>query len=274
MDVAGVEIDLDTAIFHFSLALGAAVAYFVFRRAGTPAAAARDSLAPLRDSMAPPALPSPEQLGTLIRGRRSVFPKDYTGEAVPRDVIERALEAASWAPTHGKTEPWRFTVFHGADAVARWHQLKLDGMRASMSGDELDAALTKAERKKKELKNVSAIISLGVKRVASSKGKLQPEWEEIASMGCAVQNLHLSLEADGYHGYWSSGGVNGWAECDGTRAVLGLDDAVDGQYVLKDGTPVKENDRVLGFFFVGCKRTDANYRMKREPVAEKTTWIE
>ena len=93
-------------------------------------------------------------------------------------------------------------------------------------------------------------------------------------MGCAVQNLHLSLEAEGYHGYWSSGGVNGWAECDGTRAVLGLENAVDGQYVLKDGTPVKENDRVLGFFFVGCKRTDANYRMKREPVAEKTTWIE
>ena len=262
MDVAGVEIDLDTAIFHFSLALGAAIAYFVFRRAGAkPSAPLRDSLAPLRDLSS--ALPSPEQLGTLIRGRRSVVPKDYTGEAVPRDVIERALEAASWAPTHGKTEPWRFTVFHGADAVARWHQLKLDGMRASMSGDELDAALTKAERKKKELKNVSAIISLGVKRVASSKGKLQPEWEEIASMGCAVQNLHLSLEAEGYHGYWSSGGVNGWAECDGTRAVLGLDNAVN-----------SENDRVFGFFFVGCKRADANYRMKREPVAEKTTWIE
>ena len=252
MEVAGVELDLDTAIFHFSLALGAAVAYYVFRSRIT----AKPAAAP------PPALPSPEQLGALIRGRRSVFPKDYTGEAVPRDVIERALEAASWAPTHGKTEPWRFTVFHGADAVARWHQLKLDGMRASMSGDELDAALAKAERKKKELKNVSAIISLGVKRVASSKGKLQPEWEEIASMGCAVQNLHLSLEAEGYHGYWSSGGVNGWAECDGTRAVLGLDNAVNG-----------ENDRVFGFFFVGCKRTDANYRMKREPVAEKTTWI-
>ena len=91
------------------------------------------------------------------------------------------------------------------------------------------------------------------KRVASSKGEKAPaQWEEIASMGCAVQNLHLSLEADGYHGYWSSGGVNGWAECDATRAVLGLDNAVDGQYVLKDGTPV--DPRVLGFFFVGCKR--------------------
>ena len=77
------------------------VAYFVFRRAGTPRR--RPAAAPPRRHGAA-ALPSPEQLGTLIRGRRSVFPKDY-GRGVPRDVIERALEAASWAPTavHGRS---------------------------------------------------------------------------------------------------------------------------------------------------------------------------
>lgn len=29
---------------------------------------------------------------------------------VPRDVVDGILEAANWAPTHGKTEPWRFVV--------------------------------------------------------------------------------------------------------------------------------------------------------------------
>ena len=29
---------------------------------------------------------------------------------VPLAVIEEALAAANWAPTHGKTEPWRFVV--------------------------------------------------------------------------------------------------------------------------------------------------------------------
>ena len=27
-----------------------------------------------------------------------------------RSALEQMLEAANWAPTHGKTEPWRFVV--------------------------------------------------------------------------------------------------------------------------------------------------------------------
>lgn len=33
-----------------------------------------------------------------------------------RSVLEQMLEAANWAPTHGRTEPWRFVVL-GADAL-------------------------------------------------------------------------------------------------------------------------------------------------------------
>ena len=46
------------------------------------------------------------------------------GAPVPRRVIERALEAANWAPTHGKTEPWRFAVFMGEAPLARFHAIK------------------------------------------------------------------------------------------------------------------------------------------------------
>ena len=27
-----------------------------------------------------------------------------------RSVVEQLLEAANWAPTHGRTEPWKFVV--------------------------------------------------------------------------------------------------------------------------------------------------------------------
>ena len=33
-----------------------------------------------------------------------------------RSVLEQMLEAANWAPTHGRTEPWRFVVL-GADTL-------------------------------------------------------------------------------------------------------------------------------------------------------------
>ena len=52
-----------------------------------------------------------DEVNQLLKGRRSVFPKDYTGEKVEDSVIHQLLENANWAPTHKLTEPWRFVVF-------------------------------------------------------------------------------------------------------------------------------------------------------------------
>ena len=49
----------------------------------------------------------------VIRNRRSVFPVQYNGKPVSKMDIEKVLEAANWAPTHKKTEPWRFRVMQG-----------------------------------------------------------------------------------------------------------------------------------------------------------------
>ena len=50
-------------------------------------------------------LPSPAQALELIKARRSIFPKDYDAGAppVPKTHVDQILEAANWAPTHGKT---------------------------------------------------------------------------------------------------------------------------------------------------------------------------
>src|SRR5882672_5386437 len=54
-----------------------------------------------------------EDVNQLIRTRRSVFPKDYTGEKVGEEIVRQMLENANWAPSHKLTEPWRFVVFSG-----------------------------------------------------------------------------------------------------------------------------------------------------------------
>ncbi|MEZ4684662.1 MAG: nitroreductase family protein [Bacteroidia bacterium] len=41
----------------------------------------------------------------LIQDRRSLFPRDFSGEEVDRKDVEQILENANWAPTHGRTEP-------------------------------------------------------------------------------------------------------------------------------------------------------------------------
>ena len=51
----------------------------------------------------------------MIRNRRSVFPKQFeAGQQIPAEIIQQIIENATWAPTHGMTEPWHFTVFTGA----------------------------------------------------------------------------------------------------------------------------------------------------------------
>lgn len=64
----------------------------------------------------PPATPA--QVAALIQSRRSIFPKSMTGATVSRDSIMAMLEAANWAPTHGRTEPWRFVVLGQAGMQA------------------------------------------------------------------------------------------------------------------------------------------------------------
>ena len=50
----------------------------------------------------------------VIAQRRMVTPGAMSDRPVPRDVLEQLLEAANWAPSHRRTEPWRFVVVQGA----------------------------------------------------------------------------------------------------------------------------------------------------------------
>ena len=61
---------------------------------------------------------------SAIENRRSIKPLDLSDAPVPRDLIQKVLDAANWAPSHRHTEPWRFKVYLGdarirlAEAVA------------------------------------------------------------------------------------------------------------------------------------------------------------
>ena len=99
--IALVIVNVTAWLYYFLTRGGAAT-----KEEAPPAAAAR--LDPADEALA------------LIKRRRSIFPKDYTGAAPDRALVECMLDAANWAPTHGKTEPWRFTVLSG-DALEKWN---------------------------------------------------------------------------------------------------------------------------------------------------------
>lgn len=156
-------------------------------------------------------------------------------------------------------------MFYGASAIARFEALKLAATRRTLTGsdEQLDAAIAKMARKGADVAKCSAIVAIVLKRLPGAKGALMPEWEDLCAVACAVQNLHLQLTAEGYVGYWSSGGVGGWADDEEVRSLVGCE----------TNEPADARDRVLGWFHIGVSDAAARYRAKRGPVASKVTWV-
>src|SRR5690349_17128760 len=71
----------------------------------------------------------PESLYALMRKRRSI--RKYKSSPVPKDVLERILEAASWAPSGKNMQNWRFFVLQGEkrDAYLQYSQKSWNTIR-------------------------------------------------------------------------------------------------------------------------------------------------
>ena len=145
-------------------------------------------------------LPSKEATLSLIKSRRSVMPKDFSGEEVTQEEVELLLEAANWAPTHHRTEPWRYVVIQGGAAVSAY----LDRVEEwySEHGEELpEQEYRQYTNKIAGVKNswpgrVSHLLVIAMARQALPDKRL-PEWEEICATAASVQvrlNFHLALE--------------------------------------------------------------------------------
>lgn len=137
----------------------------------------------------------------LVRDRRSIPPKDYTDREVRRDVVEAVLGNAIWAPNHGMTQPWRFTVFTGEGRKRLAAFCGEEYRRSTPEGKFLGRK--HASLVERPLQS-SVAVALGVEHEAG--GKIPLEEEEWA-MACAVQNMYLTCTAYGLGAYWSTSKV-------------------------------------------------------------------
>lgn len=188
-----------------------------------------------------------EYFNHLIRNRRSVFPDQFEqGQQVPDEVIEEILINATWAPNHGRNEPWLFTVFTGP-GLSRLAEFQ-STLYKTEAGDNFNET-TFLKLQKQPLK-ASHIIAIGMKRGAN---KRIPELEDIEAVACAVQNIYLSVCAYGLGGYWTTGGIT---YKESARPFFGLG----------------EEDKLLGFFYIGYVAVPSG-TANRAPLSEKTIWV-
>ena len=78
-----------------------------------------------------------------------------------------------------------------------------------------------------------------------------PEWEEIAAVACAVQNMWLSCTAYGIGSYWSTPGT--------------IED-------VGDFLQLAEEEYCIGFFYMGYYDSEVP-ASPRTPIEEKVVWM-
>ncbi len=189
---------------------------------------------------------------SIYRTRRSLKPKVMDSQReVSRELVMELLEDAHWAPTHGLTQPWRFQVFATSAARARLGA----GLQAVYD------AITPTENRKPEQWEKLAtnpglapvVIAVGAKVIPGGK---VPEWEEVAAVSCALQNLMLSAHERGMGTFWSSPPVAASVEF---GRWLGWD----------------ETHRMMGLIYLGWPQAGQTWpQSKRGDLADRVTWHE
>lgn len=187
-----------------------------------------------------------ESLNQLIKTRRSIFPAMYTGGQVDDASIEQLLINANWAPNHRKTEPWRFKVFTGK-GLTRLGKFLADRYKEITPAEKFKEM--KYNKTKKKADQSSHVIALCTQR---DPNEGIPEWEELAALSCAVQNMYLTCTALGIGAYWSSPKT-----IIDAREFLGLQDS----------------EKCYGLFYVGVPQPGLSLKAERGDVGLKTEWI-
>lgn len=189
---------------------------------------------------------TPAEVSDLLRSRRSIFPKTYNDRPIDKAIIEEVLENANWAPTHKLTEPWRFKVFRGkalerlSTYLSTWYK---DNIPAEKYSEK------KFEKTKANPLRSSCVIAICMQRDPDAS---LPEWEEIAAVACAVQNMYLTCAAHNIGCYWSS-----------PRSIL----------EARDFLQLGEGESCLGLFYMGYHDLP-QLQGKRQPISDKTIWWE
>jgi nitroreductase len=178
-----------------------------------------------------------------IRTRRTIGKS--TGE-VPRETITELIEAATWAPNHKLTQPWRFTVVAGA---ARQKLGEVWGREAAAKVEPgIRDAILEGEAKKLHRAPTLIVVS-----TRTDPNPVMAE-EDLIATAAATQNLLLAAHAKGLSAAWKTGKMVHSAEA---KRFLGLD----------------ESDRVIAIVYLGAVGTE-EAAVRERGVASAITWVD
>lgn len=181
-----------------------------------------------------------------VRRRRSIG--KMTEQVPTRAQIEEILEAATHAPNHHRTEPWKFIVLAG-EARAELGLVMQEALLSSLG--DIPLTQVQARLEKERLKPLRAPVIITVVSEFPRNDEAL-DIENVEATAAAVQNMLLVAEELGLAVMWRTGDA---AYNDQVKRWLG----------------VETEDHIVAFLYVGYP---AIPRLERRatPLSQKTTW--
>jgi len=159
----------------------------------------------------------------LVEKRRSC--RRYADKPVPRDAIERCLEAARLAPSACNSQPWRFIVVQEEPLREKLAEAAFSGLYA----------MNKFAKKARALVVVLREPSTYCAKLA---GFFRGTQYSLIDLGIACEHFILQAAEEGLGTCWL-----GWFDTRGTKKALGLPKSSRVDIIISLGYP--ENDSMM-----------------------------
>lgn len=186
------------------------------------------------------------EITELIKSRRTIYPEQFSTRKVQQDQIEKILNNAIWAPTHGNTQPWRFQVF-----VDKGRERLSDFLASWYMNNTPEESFNAQKFQKLQARPLLSSVAIAIIMVRDPNEKI-PELEEIEAVACAVQNMYLTCAAYGLGGFWAT-----------PKAVYSRD--------MNTFLEIGEKDKCLGLFYIGYPAIEWP-KSHRKPVEYIAKW--
>lgn len=165
---------------------------------------------------------------------------------LPRDWVEKLLDAGNYAPNHYKVRPWRFVVVTGNA------RNKLGDVMAASQQERIPETLAEGLDKTRALPlRAPVIIAVGVDKPAEPKVL---ELENYSAVSAACQNILLAAHALGLGAIWRTGD---WSRDSKVKQFLGFE----------------TDQHIAGLIYVGYPEF-LNEPAPKPSYEDRTTWME
>ena len=173
----------------------------------------------------------------FLRARRSV--RRFKPDPVAKQLVERLLSTAVYAPSAHNRQPWRFCVVQGKDAKTRLADAMADEFRRDLLADNMPSAevevRVEASRSRLSSAPLLVVVCLEMTEMDTYPDPRRREAERVMAIqstaGAALQLL-LAAHAEGLAGVWTCGPL---FAPQAVRASLNLDPAWEPQALLLIG---------------------------------------